>query len=797
MSGSVRSSLRHWLRVERLEDRTTPTAVLDLDPTSFATGRVLVTASDVTAVSQSPLASGVESLGFGVYSVHLRAGVGVPDALSALGGVPGVRSVEPDYTIGVTATPDDTSYGSLWGLNNTGQSGGLADADIDAAEAWDTAKGTGEHIVAVIDTGVDYTHPDLTANMWTNSGETAGDGVDNDGNGVIDDIFGADYVNNDGNPMDDNNHGTHVAGTIGATGNNAAGVVGVAWTTRIMAVKFLSASGSGSLSNAVKAINYAVSNGATILNNSWGGGGFSSSLEAAITGAKNAGAIFVAASGNSGLNTDLSGNTNYPSGYAVDNVVAVASTTRTDALSSFSNYGATTVDLAAPGSSILSTTPNGTYSTFSGTSMATPHVAGALAVFWDAFPNLTYDEVIEKLLGSVDTLPSLAGKVATGGRLNLDRLLDSVSPPPPPSDTTGPQVTAATFGGSTAGTFDKVRLVFSEAITVGSFSTADVVSLTAPGGGSVAATGVTLVSGSDNTFDVTFGPQSAAGQYSLVVGPAVLDIAGNAMDQNQNGTNGESPADLHTTTGTLYPTRQTFSAGSLPKTITDLATTSVSIVVPASSVVNGFTITDLNVNVTLTHTYTSDLIITLTSPGGKVVTLFNRRGGSGDNLTSTVFDDEATTAISSSTARAPFTGSFKPEAALSGFDGVNPVGTWTLKVQDVARYDVGSIRSVSLGIGTDPSGASAKSMGTADSLSRVSPAMYGGVSVSGAALAVTAPVLNAPPVSVTRPTPLLQVPLADDQTVRVERPSVARPLFEVSGMAATPTAVQWPGLDGW
>lgn len=802
MSGSARFGLlRRWLRVENLEDRTTPTAVT-VDSSSFATDRVLVTLADgadaATAVANlaaSPLAAGVERLGFNIYQVNLRVGVSVGFAIPALDAIRGVAYAEADYAIGLNLTPNDPNYGSLWGMNNTGQSGGTVDADIDAPEAWDIARGTGQHIVAVIDTGVDYNHPDLAANMWRNPGETAGDGIDNDANGLVDDIYGADYANNDADPMDDNNHGTHCAGTIGGVGNNGVGVTGVAWTTRIMALKFLTASGSGSTSNAIRCIDYAISKGASILSNSWGGGGYSSTLEQAITRARNAGAIFVAAAGNNGANTDVSAN--YPSNYAVDNVVSVAAIDRNNNLASFSNYGATTVDLGAPGVSILSTTRNNTYSSFSGTSMATPHVAGAIAVFWDRNPTLTYTQVIQRLLGSVDQITSLSGRTVTGGKLNLLNLLNSTSPPtsppptspPPTGDVTGARVTSAVFSGGTANTFNRVRVTFNEAMTAGSFTTADVVSLTAPGGVTLTPTGVTPVAGTNNQFDVTFAMQTTPGTYAVTVGPDILDVAGNAMDQNQNGVNGENPADRYSATARLYPGRQTFGVSGLSVPINDLSTSTVSIVVPATSVVNGFTITDLNVTLSLTHTYTADLIITLISPSGKAVTLFQRRGGSGDNLTGTTFNDEATTLIRNGSA--PFSGSFRPDAALSGFDGLNPVGTWTLSVRDAGRLDVGTISAVSLDIATNPAdSASGQAMGVADDPFTSGPVTVGGPGVA-ASFSTNSPTLLAPPTAINATNSTrVQTPTSGDVAVTV--PAVA-PTF--NGMATfEPTATEWTGL---
>ncbi len=341
--------------------------------------------------------------------------------------------IEPDYirtlgTITPQATfPNDPSFNQLWGLHNTGQSGGTADADIDAPEAWDIQKGNPNLVIGVIDTGVDYNHQDLVGNIWTNPGEIANDGIDNDGNGYIDDIRGWDFAYNDNNPSDVDGHGTHVSGTIAGKGNNGVGVTGVAWNAKIMPLKFLDDTGSGSTSNAILAIDYATDKGVKLTNNSWGGGGYSQALYDAINAAGQAGALFIAAAGNDAKNTDTS--PSYPASYNLANIISVASTTRTDSLSSFSNYGLTSVDLGAPGSEIYSTTPNNTYATYSGTSMASPHVTGAAALLWSQNPTWTAQQVKNTLMNTGDPLASLAGKTVSGKRLNVFNALAGTALP--------------------------------------------------------------------------------------------------------------------------------------------------------------------------------------------------------------------------------------------------------------------------------------------------------------------------------------------------------------------------------
>lgn len=355
-----------------------------------------------------------------LYLVKLAPPMTPADAIAAFKTQGGTLYAEPNYTLRAFATPNDSRFSELWGLHNTGQSGGTTDADIDAPEAWDITTGSSSVVVAVVDTGIDYNHPDLAANMIQNETNCA-DGVDNDGNGHVDDCYGLDTINNDTNPMDDNRHGTHVAGTIGATGNNSVGVVGVNWNVKLMACKFLNASGSGSTSNAVKCLSYIATmkdRGVNIVatNNSWGGGGFSQSLEDAIDVQRQKGILFIAAAGNSTTDHDL-GNV-YPASHYLPNIIAVASQTRTNMLSSFSDFGRRTVHLGAPGSAILSTTLNNSYTSLSGTSMATPHVAGVAALLKAQDSTRDWRAIRNLILAGGSNASALAGTTVTGKRLN-------------------------------------------------------------------------------------------------------------------------------------------------------------------------------------------------------------------------------------------------------------------------------------------------------------------------------------------------------------------------------------------
>lgn len=350
-------------------------------------------------------------------------GQSLDNTVSTLAINPNIEYVEPNYYVAIDIIPNDPNFHLQYGLHNDGTNGGLANADIDAPEAWDVQTGNGV-VIAVIDTGVDYTHPDLKDNIWVNPGEIAGNGIDDDGNGFVDDIHGWDFASDINDPADDHAHGTHVAGIIAAKSNNGIGVSGINWNAKIMALKFFDANGLGSTSNAIRAINYAVMMGVRISNNSWGGGGFSKALFDTIQAAAAKGHLFVAASGNETLNTDTS--PHYPSAYDLPNIISVAATDDSDRLASFSNFGVVTVDIAAPGFRIESLIPNGLYQSLSGTSMAAPFVSGAAGLVLSTVSGISTEALKAALLDNADLLPSLSGRVATGARLNISRTLKSL-----------------------------------------------------------------------------------------------------------------------------------------------------------------------------------------------------------------------------------------------------------------------------------------------------------------------------------------------------------------------------------
>lgn len=583
--------------------------------------------------------------------LSLKSGADIEQAIKMISKHPAVKYAEPNYIVRAIGVPDDPSFVDLWGLHNTGQSGGLAGADIDAVLAWNTSTGDRNVVVGVIDTGVDYNHPDLQANMWVNPGEIAGNGIDDDGNGVIDDIHGYNANTNTGDPMDGNGHGTHVSGTIGAKGNNGVGVVGVNWDVSIIGCQFLDANGSGTTAAAIACIDYMtnlkLNHGVDVkaTNNSWGGGGFSQALKDAIDSANDAGILFLAAAGNDAYDNDVT--PSYPASYDSNAIMAIASTDRNDNMSGFSQWGLTSVDMGAPGSAILSTVPDGGYDTYSGTSMATPHVTGTAALVWSLNPDLSAVEMKELLMASGDSNASLTGRTVAGTRLNVASALAQANPAPGYRFTVaaasqqveaGSAVSYDFSVGSVAGWNGNVAL------------TVDV----SPSLNGVSISSTTVGAGDDFSVNVATEANAAWGDYVITV-------------------TGDDGATVKTKSVSLavYPQGLTDfpysndNAVAIPDN--DSAGISSTINVPDDVAVFGLT-----ASVDISHTWIGDLVVTLTSPTGTESVLHNRDGGSADNIVKS-WD-------------------------LSAFNGEMAMGDWTLSVSDNVGADTGSLNSWGLTI---------------------------------------------------------------------------------------------------
>ncbi len=380
----------------------------------------------------------------GIQLLHLNNSLSVEEAVRRANEDPRVEFAEPDYIVHTLETiPNDPLFFQMWGLSTTGCltcDPSIASPNIDATRAWDVTTGSDDVVAVVLDTGVDLKHADLAANAWVNPFEIADNGVDDDGNGLVDDINGWSFFDGSNRTFRDNGedlHGTHVAGSIGAVGNNGIGVTGVAWHVKIMSLKFLGGpKGSGPTSNAVKGINYAIDMrrrgvNVRVINASWGGGSDSLALRQAIQDANNAGILFVCAAGNDGANIDET--PDFPSSYAGEysNTISVGAVNASGNFASFSNYGHQNVSLAAPGVSILSTIPtsSGGYGSLSGTSMSTPYVSGIAVLLWAHEPDLSPTAVKQRIIDTSEPLPSLVSLVARSGRASAyDALTNTIAP---------------------------------------------------------------------------------------------------------------------------------------------------------------------------------------------------------------------------------------------------------------------------------------------------------------------------------------------------------------------------------
>ena len=484
----------------------------------IALDRILVTFSDAAALenaivnsvsSNAPVISTIPFINSAVIGV--RSGgraAAVWDSVVEWSRRPGVRCAQPDFRGQILSTiPDDADFSELWGMHNTGQSGGTPDADIDAPEAWETFTGTNTVVVASIDTGVDYNHEDLADNMWTNEGEIAGNGIDDDGNGVIDDVYGYNAVSNTGDPLDDNGHGTHTAGTFGAVGNNGIGVAGVVWDVQIMALKSMASNGSGYTSDVLECIEYMidmkVNHGVNVVasNSSWKVSSYDQALYDAIAAGNAAGIIFVASADNSNSNNDKI--PVYPASFDLPGIISVAATDSKDLKASYSNWGPRTVDLGAPAQEIYSTLPDHDYGWMSGTSAATPFVTGAAAFIRGVNPSLTIAEVKEIILSTVDPLPTLAGVTVSGGRLNLAKIAQAVgfqveSSEPGAGDTLGGPLSDFTIHFSSP--FDPVTIDPSDLSVAG-----------------LPATSMTLIDSDTVMFHFAGSPMTAQGPYTMTM----------------------------------------------------------------------------------------------------------------------------------------------------------------------------------------------------------------------------------------------------------------------------------------
>lgn len=663
-----------------------------------------------------------------LYEINLQQGTTVSQALAEYRASSGVVDAEPDYELTDSSYPNNPMFNQQSALLNTGQNGGTPGDDIGATHAWSVTTGSYNTVVSVMDTGIDYDQQDLYQNIWINQAEIPASRMKNlvdvyhDGRitfadlnnpinqgpfkitdvlhqGYIDaadilapmilnaqgqdtgmggwaypgntrdgdtahpnDFIGWNFVDNNNNPLDDNGHGTHVSGIIGAQGNSGVGVAGIDWQVSLMPIKFLDSNGNGSISAFIAGLDYAVQHGAMISNNSWSGAGNVQILSDAIANARAHGMIFVAAAGNGGTNNDTT--PAYPSNFNLDNIVSVAAVDNNNKLASFSNYGATSVDLAAPGVNILSTLPNDQYGMLSGTSMATPMVTGVLALVWSEHPSWNYQQVINQVLTTVDPVPGLQGKVLTGGVVDAARAVGASTVVTPPPTSPGPlRVLSSSAGGTAVNNFDSILVNFSAPVSASALSNANV-ALIGPNGQRVTIQSFQATNSSGGSqIELLFASQTAGGTYTLFIGAGLESKSAGALATTYQNTFVLAPA---------YSYQSTTRVG-----IPDVSQIAASLVVPQS-----FAISSVTVSLNLLNSIDGKMILELQAPDGTKVLLSDLSGGTGTGFLNTTFNDRASDPVRN--GRAPFTGSFQPEQPLASLVGKNAKGTWELIVVDHA-----------------------------------------------------------------------------------------------------------------
>jgi subtilisin family serine protease/subtilisin-like proprotein convertase family protein len=765
-----------------------------------------------------------------------------------------LRNIEPDEFKYVERVPNDSMFVQQWALRNTGQPAGQSGngtpgADMDAVDAWNITTGSRSVVVAVLDTGTDITHPDLHANLWTNPAETPGDNNDNDNDGFVDDVYGWDFGNNDNNPQcgtaGEAGHGAWVEGCIGAVGNNNTGISGINWQISMLTCKIADDMGNLSTAAEINALDYLVllkRRGVNIVatNNSYRGLGgsdpnaYNEAERIAVQKSTDAGILFVAAAGNDGTDNDGPIRA-YPASFDNPFIISVAATDNKDQIATFSNYGATTVDVGAPGVQVLLTSVGGGYDYVDGTSFASPYTAGVIGLMASVNQFATKDQLKAGLFASVDRIPGLDGKCVTGGRVDAFKAVRSAR-------VQGLFVTTI-VPGTQAANVQQIDVVLSNDLNPTYFDTTNIalnLSLKRANGASsfngsetdvpISSSQVSFAAGGHNHLIITFpstlprdlyrltlhadhfrdllgnrlngdmtqgsdevydfqvvsfrGPyepndtrQTAAplildntGHITLddlfigdglntgsdvdffkvyATGPSLLSVAvrarslpvvsgldsylrifdagGQEIAHNDNfggldsqlqvfvGGAGDFYVAVSAFPNTNYlpdsdSNRTASGSGGVyaldiglvtngPQTITrdGVAPLSIPVVGTITSTINvtdGRSITNLTVKLNITHSFISDLFITLTGPGGDVVTLFNRRGTSGQNMINTVFDDDASTLIANGIA--PFTGSYIPEMPLTPFKNRTALGTWTLTIQDLKPLDSGTLNAWSI-----------------------------------------------------------------------------------------------------